>query len=234
MRPGIRKAVNVRILLLLLALPAVILAFALIAMWAPLPRPFPPPMSGARNQMAAISTGILGATYLVGLAAYVVASFLRAGRVLDTVLTTAGLATESYMIFGRRYRGMIQGRQVAVTYLPSRGVWPAQLDVRVSAELGIRVAMGMRRPLLGCRDCPRLGVAQEGLAGLHVYAEDEEGARRLLADPKGGDAVRRLVVDGEGFREVYLQPEDGLVAVPSSWAGREPDRAVARGSVASD
>ena len=196
MRPGIRKAVNVRILLLLLVLPVLILAFALIA------------MSGARNQMAAISTGILGAVYLVSLSVYVVASFLRAGRVLDTVLIPAGLATESYMIFGRRYRGMIQGRQVVVTYLPSRGIWPAQLDVRVSAELGTRMAMGMRRPLLGCRDCLRLGVAQEGLAGLHVYAEDEEGARRLLADPKGGDAVRRLVVDGEGFREVYLQPEE--------------------------
>ena len=196
-----------RILLLLLALPVLIVACALLAMWLPLPHPFPPSMSQARNQLAAIATGIVGAVYLLGLAIYLVTGFLRAGRALDLALVRVGLAPESYMIFGRRYQGPVQGRQVVVTSLPARGISPAQLDIHVGAGVGLRMAMGARRPLLDCRDCPRLRVDQTGWTDLHVYAEDAQTAQRLLADPEFGEAARRLLVEGEGNREVYLQPD---------------------------
>jgi hypothetical protein len=159
--------------------------------------------------MAAILTGILGAGYLLGLAVYVIASFLRAGRALDSVLTSAGLVPGGYLAFGRRYRGVIRGREVEVTFLPSQGISAAQLNVRVSASLGTRVAIARGKPLLDCGDCPRVNLDEALLGGLQVYSRDGEYARRLLADSEVRGALQRLLDDGDevGPREVYLQPE---------------------------
>ena len=203
------EAMKLRILLLLLVPPILLFSCALIMMWIPLPHPFPPALSGGRNLISAIVTGFLGAGYIVGLAIYVVSSFLRAGRILDPVLTPAGLVSESYMIFGRQYHGVIEERVVEVNFVPSQAVWPDQLNVRVSADLGTRVAIGQQRPLLDCRDCGRLEVAGAELGGLQVYAQEEGSARRLLADPGSRGVLARLLDDQKrlGFREVYLQPD---------------------------
>ena len=198
-----------RILLLLLVPPVLLFLCALAMMWIPLPHPFPSALSGERNQMSAIVTGVLGAGYLVGLAVYVVSAFLRAGRFLDPVLASVGLASESYLVFGRRYRGMVQGREVEVHFLPARGVSPALLNVHVGADLGTRMAVGHSRPLLDCRDCARLEVPGAEFGELHVYAQEEESARRLLADSASRDALARLLDNqrSSGFCEIYLQPE---------------------------
>jgi hypothetical protein len=159
--------------------------------------------------MAAILTGTLGAGYLIGLAVYVIASFLRASRALDPVLTSAGLVSGSYLAFGRRYRGVIRGREVEVTFLPSQGVSAAQLNVYVSASLGTRVAIARGKPLLDCGDCPRVNLDEALLGSLEMYSRDGEYARRLLADTKVRSALQRLLDDGGvvGSREMYLQPE---------------------------
>ena len=159
--------------------------------------------------MAAILTGILGAGYLIGLAVYVIASFLRAGRALDPVLTSEGLVSESYLAFGRRYRGVIQGRQVEVAFLPSQGVSAAQLNVYVSAGLGTRVAIARGKPLLDCGDCPQVNLDESPLGGFQVYSRDGGDARRLLDDSEVRDALEHLLDGGEvsGAREVYFQPE---------------------------
>lgn len=159
--------------------------------------------------MAAIATGILGAGYLLGLAVYVMASFLRAGRVLDPVLEPPGWISGSYLAFGQRYRGTVQGRGVEVTFLPSQGVSAAQLNVYVSASLGTRVAIARGKPLLDCGDCPRVNVDESPLGGFQVYSRDGEHARRLLADSEVRDALERLLDGREvaGTWEMYLQPE---------------------------
>jgi hypothetical protein len=200
---------KLRILLLILVLPVLFFACALLLTWAPLPDPFPPPFGGVRDQIAAILTGILGAGYLIGLAVYVIASFLRAGRALDPVLTSAGLVPEGYLAFGRRCRGVIRGREVEVTFLPSQGVSAAQLNVYVSASLGTRVAIARGKPLLDCSDCPRVNLDEALFGGLEVYSRDRESARRLLADAKVRGALQRLLDAGDvvGSREMYLQPE---------------------------
>jgi hypothetical protein len=198
-----------RILSLILVPPVLLLLCALLLTWAPLPYPFPPPFSGARDRMAAIATGILGAGYLLGLAVYVLASFLRAGRVLDPVLEPPGWISGSYLAFGQRYRGTVQGREVEVTFLPPQGVSAAQLNVYVSASLGTRVAIAKGKPLLDCGDCPRVNLDDSPLSGFQVYCHDEKHARELLSDPAGKGALQRLLDDGDviGSREVYLQPE---------------------------
>jgi hypothetical protein len=159
--------------------------------------------------MAAILTGVLGAGYLVGLAVYVIASFLRAGRAPDSVLTSAGLVSEGYLAFGRRYRGVIRGREVEVTFVPSQGVSAAQLNVYVSTSLGTRVAIARRKPLLDCGDCPRVNVEEFPVDSFQVYSHDKEYVRKLLADPAARGALQRLLDDGDvvGLRELYLQPD---------------------------
>ena len=198
-----------RILFLILVSPILLLLCALLFLWVPLPYPFPPTLSAGRNQISAIVAGILGSGYLIGLTVYVVSSFRRAGRVLDPVLTSTGLASESYLMFGRQCRGKVEGREVEVRFVPSQGVWPAHLSLRVSAKLGSRMAIGQRRPQLDCRECVRLEVEESGLSHLQFYAQEEGHARRVLVDPASREALIRVMEahEEQGFRELYLQPE---------------------------
>ncbi len=198
-----------RILLLIFLLPILLLACALIALWMPLPHPFPAASSSERNLISAIATGILGLSYLVGLAIYVISSFLQAGRALDPVLAPSGLISESYMGFGRQYRGAIEGRQVEINFLPPQGIRPALLNVYVGAELGARMAVGRKKPLLDCADCPRVEIEETGLGQVGVYAQEEECARSLLSDAASVAALSRLMLAQEtlGFSEMYWQPD---------------------------
>ena len=198
-----------RILLLLLIPPILLFLCALITMWLPLPEPFPPALSGGRNLISAVVTGILGIGYLLGLAVYVVFAFLRAGRVLDPLLASMGMASKNYLLFGRQYHGALEGREAEVSFMPSRALWPTQLNIYVKADIGTRVAMGRQRPLLDCRDCARMDISAAEIPGLQVYAQEEGNASRLLTDAASREAMLRLLDDQDdyGFREVYLQPE---------------------------
>ena len=199
---------KLRILFLILVPPLLLFLCALLVMGAPLPHPFPPPLSEGREQIAAVLTGILGAGYLIGLAAYVIASFLRAGRALDSVLTAAGLVSEGYLAFGRRYRGVIQGREVEVAFLPSQGISAAQLNIYVRASLGTRVAAARGKPLLDCAHCPRVNLEELPLDSFQIFSHDKERVRKLLSDPALRGALQRLLGAGDpaGSRDVYFQP----------------------------
>ena len=212
-----------RILLWLFVLPVLLLLCALTTMMLPLPQPFPPALSRGRNLMSAIATGVTGMSYIVVLAAYVIYAFARAGRALDPVLASIGLTSQSYMFFGRQYRGAVAGRQVKVYFVPARAVWPSQLNVYVAADIGTRVAIGRQRPLLDCRACPRL---ETGLAGLQVYAQDKDKADRLLSDAAVREILTRLLDnrEGGGFREVYLQPKQIWLRVHPRNMGAEEFR----------
>ena len=196
-------------LFLMLLLPVLLFGCALWMLWMPLPRPFPPALSGGRNRMAAVVTGVLGMGYVAGLGVYATSHFVRAGRVLDPSLTTAGLTPQGYLLLGRRYRGEIGGREIEVTFMPAQVIRPAQLNVTVSADLGARIALGQERPLLDCRDCARLDVVGTAWEGLHVYARDVPRARRLLDDATAREIVTRILDDraGRGLREIYVQPD---------------------------
>jgi hypothetical protein len=197
------------VLVLIMLVPVLLFACALAMIVVPLPHPFPPALSGDRNLVAAIATGLLGFGYVVGVGVYGAARFLAAGRVLDPVLAQAGLSTESYMLFGRRYHGELEGRAVAVTFMPAQVIRPAQLNVTVRADLGTRIALGRERPLLDCRDCARVDVVGTAWEGLHVYARDAPRAQRLLDDATACDLVSRILADrdGRGLREIYVQPD---------------------------
>jgi hypothetical protein len=124
------------------------------------------------------------------------------------VLESSGLASEPYLLFGRRYRGRAEGRDVSVTFLPAQGFRPAQLDLTVGAQLGLRAALAARRPLLDCGDCPRLELEPVDWDGPSLWTRDGEEVRRLLGDAAARAALGDLVGGAGGPRcELYLQPE---------------------------
>ena len=198
-----------RILFLVLVPLVLIFACALLMIWAPLPRPFPPALSGARNKVAAIVTGVLGLGYVIGLTVTLVSAFAHGGRALDPAFTAAGLAPSSHLLFGRQYQGMIEGYPVDVTVMPPYRFQPAIVEIRIGAAVGTTIAAGHSKPLLDCRGCPALHLDQPGLAHIEAYARDPARALDLLADEQVAAALRELMADpeGAGTRELYLQPE---------------------------
>ena len=110
-----------RLLFHRLLVPVLVFGCAIAAMWLPLPRSFPPALSGGRNQMAAIATGLVLLSNLLWLAGYAVNSRVQYNSAVDWPLVSQGLEAKSYMLFGRQYRGTLQGRQVDVTFV--RGRW---------------------------------------------------------------------------------------------------------------
>lgn len=60
--------------------------------------------------MAALVTGTLGASYILGMAVYVVSAFLQTGRFLDQSCVSMGLISKSYLLFGRQCHGELAGR----------------------------------------------------------------------------------------------------------------------------
>lgn len=159
--------------------------------------------------MSAILAGVLGLGYIIGVTVYLISWVRRTARVLGPALTPLGLTSQPYMVVGRRYRGMIEGRAIDVKFLPAYGFSPALLNLTIGANLGTRMAIGRRSPWLDCRDCARLDTSGLGLKGLCVVAEDGERARSLLADPEFSAALVRLLLDrGPETREVYVQPDE--------------------------
>ena len=198
-----------RILLALIIFPILLFLCALSLMWMPLPQPFPVALSGERNQMAAILTGVMGFIFVIGLGVYTISAFLKTGRFLDAVLEKMGFSSKSYMLFGRKYQGFVDGREVKVDFVPARWPMPRLLNIYVNANLGTRLAAGFTRPLLDCRDGRLLENTGGELGNLQVYAQEKESANRLLADSNVQISLMRLLDKQKelGFREIYLQPE---------------------------
>jgi hypothetical protein len=199
----------VRLIPLILIPPILLFILALALILMPLPHPFPEAKSPERTRVAAITTGILGMLYLVGLTVYAVSWFLQVSQTLDPALEPLGLTAEGAMGFGRRYHGELDGRQVEIAYQPPQTIRAALLNITVDAEIGTRAAMAPKRPLLDCADCPAVDAGTPDLSQFLVVAEDPAWMKHLLAEPANAAALSRLLVDQEtpGTRELYFQPE---------------------------
>jgi hypothetical protein len=198
----------VRLISLILLPPVILFVLALAMMLVPLPHPFPEAKSPERNRVAAVTTGVLGMFYLVGLTAYAVSWFLQAGQILDPAIAPLGLTVESYAGFGRRYHGELDGRHVEITYQPPQMIRRALLNVTVGTSVGTRAALAPQRPLLDCADCPAVDVEAAGLSELLIVAEDGAWMRHLLAQPASAATLSRLLGDQAtlGTRDLYFQP----------------------------
>jgi hypothetical protein len=195
----------VRVFFFLLPLPILILLCALTVYRMPLPAA----LAGSRDLVAAVAAGLIGMGYLGGLLVYLLFFLRRAGRALDPALAQGSLHPTWTPLGGRHYTGEINGRDVEARYRPAYALQPAHLDVTVHAPLGQRLALstGSQRPLLDCRDCPRIEVP--GLPGIRVYAADEFRAHAWLTQAPVQAALARLLApaDGAGVGELYVQPD---------------------------
>ncbi len=198
-----------RIILMIVVPALLIFAVALIVLWVPLPRPLPPPASGARNLMAAATTGILGVGYLAGVLVYVFSSLAGASRALDAAFASRGLVAQGTVLTGRRYEGQVSGRQVEIRFAASVGLQPALLQIVVFAAAGTRAAVVPDGPRLDCRDCARVTQVPASLSHLQIYAEEAAWVARLLAEEGNIDTLSHLMRDQQssGSRELYIQPD---------------------------
>ncbi len=189
----------VRLVVPLLLLPVVLLGCAWVTMSAGLPDPLP-----------AVITGVVALLYLIGIAAFAIRHVLRAGRVLDTTFSSAGLGYSGRKGVACCYRGEMNGRSATAGLTLAFVFQPWRLEVTVGAELGgTRIALGSMRPLLDCRGAPRLDCGEPAFADVHIHAEDADAARRLLARPEVIDVLRPLIEEWSQVNswELYVQPE---------------------------
>lgn len=198
-----------RLLLMILLPGLLLLGSALVLIWLPLPAPFPAALSGGRNLLAAVVSGGLGLTYLAGLAFFLASSVRRSSRTLDALMRARGLKADGQIGVGREYRGTAGGRPVVVRFFPAQ--WPRSslLNVTVAAEVNCSAAVGVRKPLLDCGNCPPLDMGELAPEDSVVLAEDGEWMRTLMADESGWRAMNNLLADQDryGHRELYFQPE---------------------------
>ncbi len=206
-----------RLLFHMLILPIFILICAVLMMWLPLPDFLPPALSNGRNLAAALAAGALFMGNLVWMALYVIGSLLQYSRAVDHAFVPLGLEAQAYLLFGRQYHGLFQGRQVDITFV--RGRWSTALNIYVAAPLDTRAAIGAKRPLLDCRDCPRLALSIPGLHDVQIFAQDEAWTRNLLADATVQAALSRLMAGQKllGQGELYIQPD-------RIWSSSRPQR----------
>jgi hypothetical protein len=133
--------------------------------------------------------------------------FRRRANQYDALFNPLGLEGKAYMLSGRQYQGIAQGRQVHVRLY--RG--PA-LDMRIdtTAQARFSVANSDAVSLTLARTFGRepLPLNDPGLDGLTVFTHNETWAYSLLAHPEVPALLRQLILSESSFliRQVHLEP----------------------------
>lgn len=207
-------------LIVLLLLPPVFLfGLALGLIWAPLPQPFPVPLSADRSFMAAVITGILGLGYLAGMLFYVTARFRKSSRRMDSIFIAKGLTPGPYMLFGRRYVGSVNKIPIDVNFIPARGIQRALLNFYLIINNDVRFAIGTGKNLLDCRDCPQIVVEYPEFRELKIFSNDGTWLHNLVETSLVRTHFSNLLKDQsvKGLREIYFMPgKIWLRALPTS------------------
>ena len=212
-----------RLLALMTLLPLFILVIALAVMLIPLPSFLPEAGSMARSRLAVAVAAPCFAAYFAIVIAYVVRTFARPGRRLDAAMTRLGLTGQPCGVFGRRYQGQIAGRQVKVSFQPARFPKHHLLNVYLDLSCTGQAAIGLSRPLLGCRSCPEIQFSEPSLANLRVFAGDESWVRAVMTDVNT-QVVLLSLMQGDGWsshNELYFRPGSLWLRAHPSVAGND-------------
>lgn len=172
-----------RLLLLLLILPIGLVVWIAISLAVPMPAPIPPAWSDGRNLFAAISTGLLGAAGVAGIAAFAFRGLLHAASCLDGTFGAMGLAPAGHRMFARHFVGLLQHREANASLHPPFAVQPWRLMVSVKAASSVRMALGKSPPLVGTRDLSWFPQDDLEFDACYVYSNDRPAAQRLLDTP---------------------------------------------------
>lgn len=197
-----------RLLALMTLLPLLIIVVIFLAIQIPLPAPLPDAGTTARSRLAIVVAVPCFVAYIAAIVVYVLGSFDQPGRLLDRALTRFGLTGRAGGVFGRRYQGELQGRQVSIVFQPASSPRSHLLNVYLTLSRSNQAAIGLSRPLLDCRNCPEIPFSEPGLHNLRVFAADETWIRAMLADASAKAALASLIQGDEwsGLNELYFQP----------------------------
>jgi hypothetical protein len=183
--------------------------FGVIAIAALLP--LPPESEGYRPLMmgGGLVFVAVGAVAIAG--AWGAWSLLSRKRQLDAAFAPLGLRGQMYLLNGRHYQGVVQGRPVDAWFY--RG--PA-LDFYVGAAVHTRLSItasadALDAAVAGALQRQPLKLTDPALHQLRVFAADAGWTQALLAVPEVAVAVRRLVTsepEGGAFevRQLHVQP----------------------------
>lgn len=173
----------------------------------------PLPSEAERYRPLLLSVGLV--TVLVGVVGatgvWAAWTLLSRKRQLDAAFVPLGMRGQMYLLNGRHYQGMVQGRQADAWFY--RG--PA-LDFYVSAAVSTRMSITVSgdkldMALAGALGRQPLTVTDPALRDLQIYTAEPGWAQALLVVPQVAAAVRRLVTaapEGGAFelRQLHIQP----------------------------
>lgn len=132
----------------------------------------------------------------------------RRANWLDERFVPLGLTGESYALNGRKYEGIVHGREMTALFY--RG---PNLDLTFSANLGTRLTVARQEEVsqgLGkLFNREPLRVDDPALTGVLVYAHDEAWGRALLANPTAVSLLTELLQAETTFRfqQIHFLPD---------------------------
>lgn len=141
----------------------------------------------------------------VGTAAVIV---WRRGCWLDGLFAPLGLESGSYTMVGRQYHGRYRDRQHDIFFYRGPG-----LLFYVSADTGTRLSAAVQDEaipqLTRMFNGRPLEHNQPALAGVTIFAHDENWGRAFVGDPAVQQALNQLILgqDRFVFRQVYVWPD---------------------------
>jgi hypothetical protein len=171
--------------------------------------PFPEALDGSRNLIGAISAGFFSFLYLIFIFFYTIHSFRKAGRIFDDICLESGLNGKSFSLFGRKYSGIINKRQIIIEYFPPRMIQRALLNIYIETSLAHEFIISRQKPLLG-NSKNRIDICSEteNLAGgFRIYSGDCKGILTIISNPEFKKALKSILLKGfhNSFKQVYFE-----------------------------
>ena len=196
-----------RIIKALYILPLGLMIVALACYAIPLPGSFPQPWASERNLFAALVTGSFGLGSMVLFALFAGHEVWRAACGFNSSLAGLGLSLRKTSFFARHYRGLFQDKLVEITLRPAYRLEPWRIEMTLQTSLNIYLAIGNHKPLLASRDCSPITAQNLQFEDLHIYAENEPAATRLLNNPKAYNPLQEFLNNLGGVTgwELYLE-----------------------------
>jgi len=192
-----RLILNIFMMLILLFTAALLLIFL------PLPKPFPPAMSSQRNLLSAIAIGVLGMIFLIWFTFGLLEDVRRRRNLLDPAFDELGFEKSSFLLTGRKYFGTVKDNIVEATYHQQYRVEPAKLDIVIRSEFPLEFAISKKRPLLYLRDCPLAKIVLPK-DDIQIFSKSDEKVRKLMFDYRLWDSINSLFEWNFNLMELYV------------------------------
>jgi hypothetical protein len=133
--------------------------------------------------------------------------FHRRANRYDALFNPLGLAGRPYMLSGRQYQGIVQGRQVEVRFYRGPAL-DMRVDTTTQARLSAANSDGVSLSLARTFGREPLALNDPALDGITVFAKDERWALSLLANSEVKALLPQLILGESPFlmQQVHLEP----------------------------